>query len=97
MSAAEVIPFPIIPIRRPDVEDDGYVPGDHVRALNHYRDPNSFAPLDKKLAQSEAALFVELGLVLDEMMRIAGRQFTLEALSVQATVKGLTIQTMPVE
>jgi hypothetical protein len=90
MSAAEVIPFPIIPIRRPDVEDD-------VRALNHYRDPNSFAPLDKKLAQSEAALFVELGLVLDEMMRIAGRQFTLEALSVQATVKGLTIQTMPVE
>jgi hypothetical protein len=85
---AEVIPFPVIPIMRRDVPDTHLVPGDRVRQIHRLRDPESFSTLDKKLASSETMLFVELGLVIEELIRIAGQDFTLEAIIMQAKLRG---------
>jgi len=86
MSTAEnLIPFPIIPIVRTDILPDASAPGSRAMRL---RQSDNDSRLDQELAKSETFLFVDLGLLLDEMLRIGGREFTMDAVAVAMGVRG---------
>jgi hypothetical protein len=86
--AAELIPFPLVPITRTDIPEGATTPGERALRL---RQSDSDARLDKELAKSEALLFVDLGLLMEELIRIGGREFTLEAVVIQMRLHGFDI------
>jgi hypothetical protein len=86
--AAELIPFPLVPITRTDIPEGATTPGERALRL---RQSDSDARLDKELAKSEALLWVDLGLLLEEMCRIGGREFTLDAVVLQMRLHGFDI------
>jgi hypothetical protein len=77
---AELIPFPIVPATRSDTQEGITPPGERAFRI---RQSDSDSRLDRELAKSEAILWVDLGLLLDELLRIGGREFTLDAVILQ--------------
>lgn len=88
MQGADLIPFPLIPVTRANVPDGATPPGE--RALR-VRQSDSNSKLDQELAKSEALLFVDLGLLLDELLRIGGRDFMLGAVGLQMKLRGFNL------
>lgn len=88
IALAELIPFPIIPVTRPDAQDGVTPPGERAFRL---RQTDSDSRLDQELAKSEALLFVDAGLLIDELLRIGGREFTLSVMTLQMGARGFRL------